>query len=448
MKYGKCLRKEQIPQFQRYYLDYKMLKRQLKGLTTADENLENASNQFMKAVHGELEKVNRFSTDKVSELRNTLLKSSETLFGRSVETLSVLSDLEERADEFGNDLVNVETFVMQNFTGFVKIMKKHDKKTGKMQSPWFLARLVREPFYKVHLDDVLIALSDMYSRIRALRSDSGSTAGTEWVAPDSFVRKTTKYWVRCEHVLLVKKIIVKHLPLLIYGRKEPGRPLSHSFAKPKEGHKKVISDSNLISSVYFDTDDLELYHQRLERADGATAIRFRWYGAHGHHDKEIFIERKIHHESWSNEQSVKERFGLFQRHCEDFIAGKIPRLPEELMIDPRTKQPKPEEALQKANELFGEVQGNIITMGLQPSIRTCYSRSAFQLPYSNKVRISLDTNIRMLNECLPKKEGHWCRGINDPLMECDVHNFPYAVLEMKLGDADAGPPEWINDLII
>lgn len=195
--------------------------------------------------------------------------------------------------------------------------------------------------------------------------------------------------------------------------------------------------------------------------------------------------------------------------------------------------------MKAAENLFAEVQGHMLNMQLQPSIRTCYSRSAFQLPDGNEVtrppclmpsqhlesafvhsaamgpfvlrggycgghnqvRISLDTNIRMLNECLPKKEGHWCRcavgkpcscvvrlqvggreggplvpmccrfglviscpvwlgsvtvhamaaasmirllgtmvrsGINDPLMECDVVNFPYAVLEMKLADAEAG----------
>jgi SPX domain protein involved in polyphosphate accumulation len=38
-------------------------------------------------------------------------------------------------------------------------------------------------------------------------------------APDVFERKTIKYWIRPEHVLFVKKTIIKHLPLLIYGRR-------------------------------------------------------------------------------------------------------------------------------------------------------------------------------------------------------------------------------------
>lgn len=34
--------------------------------------------------------------------------------------------------------------------------------------------------------------------------------------------KTTKYWVRCEDVMALKAAIVRHLPLLIYGRAAGG----------------------------------------------------------------------------------------------------------------------------------------------------------------------------------------------------------------------------------
>ncbi len=33
-----------------------------------------------------------------------------------------------------------------------------------------------------------------------------------------------------------------------------------------------------ISSIYFDNEDLELYLGRLEKTEGAEAIRLRWYG--------------------------------------------------------------------------------------------------------------------------------------------------------------------------
>lgn len=33
-----------------------------------------------------------------------------------------------------------------------------------------------------------------------------------------------------------------------------------------------------ITSIYFDNEDLELYLGRLEKTEGAEAIRMRWYG--------------------------------------------------------------------------------------------------------------------------------------------------------------------------
>ena len=33
-----------------------------------------------------------------------------------------------------------------------------------------------------------------------------------------------------------------------------------------------------ITSIYFDNEDLELYLGRLEKTEGAQAIRLRWYG--------------------------------------------------------------------------------------------------------------------------------------------------------------------------
>ncbi|KAG8988495.1 vacuolar transporter chaperone [Tulasnella sp. JGI-2019a] len=33
-----------------------------------------------------------------------------------------------------------------------------------------------------------------------------------------------------------------------------------------------------ITSIYFDNDELELYLGRLEKTEGAEAVRLRWYG--------------------------------------------------------------------------------------------------------------------------------------------------------------------------
>lgn len=39
-----------------------------------------------------------------------------------------------------------------------------------------------------------------------------------------------------------------------------------------------FTPSLAITSIYFDNEDLELYLGRLEKTEGAEAIRLRWYG--------------------------------------------------------------------------------------------------------------------------------------------------------------------------
>jgi SPX domain protein involved in polyphosphate accumulation len=72
-----------------------------------------------------------------------------------------------------------------------------------------------------------------------------------------FVRSTTKYWVRAEDVSVVKYHILQHLPVFQHDK--------DNFA----------GDAQLINSVYFDNENLELYHGRLDKKPNAIAVRIR-----------------------------------------------------------------------------------------------------------------------------------------------------------------------------
>jgi hypothetical protein len=43
-------------------------------------------------------------------------------------------------------------------------------------------------------------------------------------------------------------------------------------------NKEFTLADSAITSIYFDNEDLELYLGRLEKTEGAEAIRMRWYG--------------------------------------------------------------------------------------------------------------------------------------------------------------------------
>ena len=89
----------------------------------------------------------------------------------------------------------------------------------------------------------------------------------------------------------------------------------------------TMEESQLLSSVYFDSADAVSYQERIRREEGARLVRFRWYGEllggglkgrlrvrnNQEDDKEIYIERKIHHEGWGGAKSAKERCVLPQK---------------------------------------------------------------------------------------------------------------------------------------
>jgi len=67
---------------------------------------------------------------------------------------------------------------------------------------------------------------------------------------------------------------------------------------------------------------LELYLGRLEKSEGAEAVRMRWYGSV--ENTTIFMERKTHREDWTGEKSVKARFAIKEKLVNGFLKGEVP----------------------------------------------------------------------------------------------------------------------------
>ncbi|ORX85130.1 hypothetical protein BCR32DRAFT_103135 [Anaeromyces robustus] len=316
----------------------------------------------------------------------------------------------------------------------------------------------------------------------------------------SFVRKSIKYWIHPDYVTEVKSIILRHLPIYVFGG-------NHDLDHPK---------NPLISSVYYDNHQLELYHHRIHKSHLAIAFRYRWYGDlkwnHQMSDveylanqsinkSEVFAERKTHKEDWTGDNSIKERFSIDPSKINDFNRGQyIIETTDNIMNKPKNfkfrsnslnttsssplknkgnneikdgketqqqqqqQQQKQEEEEEedyfKKNEklmakvaLANEIQTTIIDKQLRPTMRTIYNRTAFQLPDDQRIRISLDTELTFVREDLKAKKGEWKRddvGIHWPyrhLTSSEKYLFPYAVLEVKLQTQfGQEPPQWINEL--
>lgn len=218
--------------------------------------------------------------------------------------------------------------------------------------------------------------------------------------------------------------------------------------------KKFEAQDSAISSIYFDNRDLDLYLGRLEKTEGAEAIRMRWYG--GMDVKQIFVERKTHREDWTGEKSVKARFSVPEHQLNDYLAGKLQM--DETFEAVRKKGKKSDKEVDAMIRLAREVQQRVLEKELKPCVRTFYNRTAFQQPGDARVRISFDTDLTMVREDnfdgVDRTGGNWRRpdvGIDFPfegLQEGEKHIFPYGVLEVKLQtQLGQEPPEWVKELV-
>lgn len=233
---------------------------------------------FLKRIDKELTKCEEFTADKVKELRQKI-QEAEGMIDTGT-TGKVL----ELGDAIADDFLRLEKYVNINFMGFHKILKKHDKYLPNNPcKSFYVSRMHGQAWVRGDYSDLLVRLSQIYSKTR-----EDHIAEENKDASQSFLRSTTKYWVKTEDVSRVKYLILRHLPVFLQ--------------KTSSGE----TDSQFTNSVYLDNDQLELYHGRLDKSPGAIALRMRWYGPGD--PTTVFVERKTHNDKWTGEVSVKERF--------------------------------------------------------------------------------------------------------------------------------------------
>ena len=197
--------------------------------------------KFFKALDKEMEKVETFTNQMVDELKLRLSKLQSDV-SSSKHNGSMPADEEEfksRGDAIGTELLRLEKYVNLNFMGFHKILKKHDKHLpGNPCRAFYIARMQRQSWVTADYSVIVVQLSSIYSDIRG--DDIPTNDGSDDKA-QSFVRSTTKYWVKMEDVSAVKYAVLQHLPVFLQ--------------KTSTGQ----SDSQLTNSVYLDNASLGKY---------------------------------------------------------------------------------------------------------------------------------------------------------------------------------------------
>lgn len=111
---------------------------------------------FIELLYAELEKMNTFFLEKEEEfvIRLQEIKGRLEVFKEVYRTSRFPDDWNEDIMKIRKEIVNahgemvlLENYSALNYTGLVKIIKKHDKKTGTFLRMPFIQNVLQEPFF-------------------------------------------------------------------------------------------------------------------------------------------------------------------------------------------------------------------------------------------------------------------------------------------------------------
>ena len=121
-----------------------------------------------------------------------------------------------RLQAAGDAFLEVERYVNLNVTAVRKLLKKHDKVLPERPCAAFYTACMHDMrWVRNDYSDVVVRLSRLYAARAPAAAPADGPRGV--VDERSFVRATTKYWVRSDDLSAVKLAISRHLPVLVSG---------------------------------------------------------------------------------------------------------------------------------------------------------------------------------------------------------------------------------------
>jgi len=250
-------------------------------------------------------------------------------------------------------------------------------------------------------------------------------------------------WVHPDNLLELKTYVLRRLPVLIYSEQSTSKNL------------ETQGDPTL-NSLYFDNQDFALYKEKVDRQVDVSSLRVRWYGQLNA-NPELYLELKTIHQNGTSEE---KRIPIKQKYMQSFIKGEYKMEKSVQKMERLGQQPS---KIEDFKNTVAEIQKFILDNDLQPVLRAVYTRTAFQKPLDDKVRISIDTSLAFIREdsmdsnrpC--RNPDNWHRlDIDNSAMiypfpninQGEISRFPYAILDIKVkDDGSKKNPKWVEDLM-
>ena len=293
------------------------------------------------------------------------------------------------------------------------------------------------PWVACHYSPILLCIHDiLWMSPESSRSEAAWDDTT--VPVQQFERVTRKYWIKEETNLPITILsCLEEAPLLVQGTNQWIGRFNSDCAKAdtNDDSVDVLWDqcATQISTVYFDSPQFQIYHDRVRRWEGAQLLRARWYGTKPQRNQPVFLELKTHRPSWTNRRSSKERVAILEKDMAAFLYPTSPWTVQQAQeILQRASPHLSKDRLYPAVQLLLRMHALVWREKLRPCIRTSFRRFAFQLAENSKLRITLDCNIVVTDES-PVSGGQWSLSDEDFRTLPGIHHaLPHAVLEVKL----------------
>lgn len=532
MLFGVKLQSEIYAPWKDYYINYDQLKKLLKESVVNNLDPQSAWSEkdeaaFAEFLDKELEKVYSFQVSKYKELDDEISKLElqsekylELLEQNKKDNSFDPNKFQQKLEELLSLANELDHFARLNFTGFIKIVKKHDRlHKGYSVKALLNVRMKDLPLNNISEDTspYLFRISTLYSFIRdqissvalgsslsnslqnsfSKLSSSGKLSTTPTLHTSSSFSESQfrvlKFWVHPDNLMEIKTTILRHLPVLIYNH-------NSNDDDDDDDENGSLSDST-ITALYFDNRNFELYNNKLlKQLNKTPSLRIVWNGKLKT-NSDLSIEKRIFDYDTGKSNDIK--LTLKEKYMNDFIfpqddssndnEDKPDFINDESLDDDndindyRKALDKKKKASKKLNlakfqqrlkkkgfskdkidtysSNFKTLQDFIVNNHLEPVLRTVYTRTAFQMPGDDRIRITIDSDILFIREDSfdqqrPIRNPHeWHRkdidsSINNPyslLRQGEYSKFPYSVMEIKISTSILNNPQsrtltWVNEL--
>lgn len=269
------------------------------------------------------------------------------------QTADELTKIQEKINHVADDINRLEKFSRFNYTGFLKIVKKHDRYTDYILRPMFMVRLNQCPFWKEDSDTLLIKLSELFSKVRRGGKNMSfqpppSPLLLNSSNADEPCRRTVvkKFFVHANDILALKTSVLRHLPVLVYG-----------------GNSDRDEDIDPpVSSLYLENANMDAYCSRVESKPASQILRLRWYGS-AEGNRSISVEKRTLEDE--NRGELSDKFIIKDKYVNGYLHGDSIFL--EKSVKKMESSGRSQEDIDSFSSLVKEVQNQIVSKHLEPS---------------------------------------------------------------------------------